>query len=64
MNTRNAILVLMLILIISSIFYYFWKYEYFSKLGNLNIEFFSNKKEEIYDYYLDKSIILKLMNQN
>jgi hypothetical protein len=64
MNTKNAILVLMLILIISSIFYYFWKYEYFSKLGNLNIEFFSNKKEEIYDYYLDKSIILKLMNQN
>jgi len=64
MNTRNAILVLMLILIISSIFYYFWKYEYFSKLGNMNMEFFSNKKEEIYDYYLDKSIILKLMNQN
>ena len=62
MNTRNAILVLMLILIIS-IFYYFWKYEYFSKLGHLNIEFFSNKKEEIYDYYLDKSIVLKLMNQ-
>lgn len=64
MNTKNAILVLMLILIISSIFYYFWKYEYFSKLGNMNMEFFSNKKEEIYDYYLDKSIILKLMNQN
>jgi hypothetical protein len=63
MNTRNAILVLMLILIISSIFYYFWKYEYFNKLGHLNIEFFSNKKEEVYDYYLDKSIVLKLMNQ-
>ena len=62
MNTRNALLILLFILIISTL-YYFWKYEYFNKLGHLNIEFFSNKKEEIYDYYLDKSIILKLMNQ-
>lgn len=62
MNTRNVLLIILFILIIS-ILYYFWKYEYFNKLGHLNIEFFSNKKEEIYDYYLDKSIILKLMNQ-
>ena len=64
MNTKNIILVIIIILIVSSLLYYFLKNKYFENLKIIDVELFTNKKDNEINYYLDKSIILKLMNQN